>query len=339
MDNKKVKVSIVMTAYNSEMYIAETIKSILEQTYVDYELIIVDDGSTDSTTDIINSFFDNRITLICNNTNSGICFSSNRGIEAATGEYIARIDSDDICHKDRIEKQVEYLDSHDDIFMCAGSITRFKTGSKKQRKFIMGQNTEEIKFRLMYSNPICHSTVMFRREEYMSMLYCYKKYIHSQDYYLWTNFLVDGKKVAVINDCIVDYRENEFGITAVNGDEKNNIEAREIRKEYIKKMINNSEIESILIDVISGDINKYRFENYYGAIKYWANVCFEGCDTKSYIQEFVFDIMLKAQSIPFIHIIESVRKRCFGFNFFFTKRGLKLVYHSITNKHKFKINK
>lgn len=329
MDRRNVKVSVVMTAYNSEKYIAETIKSILEQTYVDYELIIVDDGSTDSTVDIINSFSDNRITLICNNTNSGICFSSNRGIEKAIGEYIARIDSDDICHVDRIEKQVAYLDSHSDVFMCASSITRFKTGSKKNNKLYLEQNTDEIKFRLMYSNPICHSTVMFRREEYMRMFYCYKKYVHSQDYYLWTNFLVDDKRVVVLGDCLVDYRENEFGITAVNGEEKNNIEALEIRKEYINNMIDNKDNATILLEVISGNIKKYKFEDYYYSIKYWASICFKGSEMEKYIQEFVYDVMIKANGLSICHIIDAIRYGCFNLKMFFSIRGIKLLCHCI----------
>lgn len=327
--NVKVKVSIVMTAYNSERYIAETIRSILEQTYSNFELIIVDDGSNDSTVDIINSFQDDRIILIRNRINSGICFSSNRGIEAAKGEYIARIDSDDICHKDRIEKQVIYLDMHNNIFMCAGSINKFKSGSKKNNKLDLGQNNEEIKFRLMYSNPICHSTVMFRRKEYISMLYCYKKYVHSQDYYLWTNFLADGKKVVILSDCLVDYRENEFGITAVNGEINNNIEALEIRKEYISKMIHNKDNATILLDAILGNIKKYQFEEYYNSIKYWASICFVGGETKQYIQEFVYDVMIKANEVKISHFFDAIRYGCFDIRFILSKRGLKAFCHCL----------
>ncbi len=113
------KVSVVMTTYNGEHFLSKAIESILQQSFTDLELIIVDDGSTDSSALIIRSFTarDSRVRGVFLNRNLGIPKAANRGLRATRGEYIARMDSDDLCHRDRLEKQVSYLDRHHDIYM------------------------------------------------------------------------------------------------------------------------------------------------------------------------------------------------------------------------------
>lgn len=109
------KISVVMPAYNAEKYIGEAIESILNQTFKDFEFIIINDGSVDHTKEIIREYNDPRIVLLENDKNRGIVLSLNKGLDAATGKYIARMDADDIALKNRFERQVEYLDEHKDI--------------------------------------------------------------------------------------------------------------------------------------------------------------------------------------------------------------------------------
>lgn len=106
------KVSVVMPAFNAEKYIREAVDSILNQTFTDFEFIIINDGSTDHTKEIILEYDDPRIVLLENEKNSGIVVTLNKGIQFARGEYIARMDSDDISLCNRIERQVLFLDSH-----------------------------------------------------------------------------------------------------------------------------------------------------------------------------------------------------------------------------------
>jgi glycosyltransferase involved in cell wall biosynthesis len=115
LEEKKIKVSCILRVYNGEKYIRESIDSTLNQTYKDFEFIIIDDGSTDNSVKIIESYKDSRIKLYKNEKNMGLSYATNRGIELAKGEYIALVDSDDVYYNTRLEKQVKYLDENMDV--------------------------------------------------------------------------------------------------------------------------------------------------------------------------------------------------------------------------------
>src|SRR4249919_3825300 len=115
-------VSVILPAYNCEKYIAKAIESVLHQTFTDLELIIINDGSTDRTEEIIRSFSDPRILYQVNNTNKGLVFTLNKGIDIAKGGYIARMDGDDICHPERLAKQKTFLDQNQEIATIASTI-------------------------------------------------------------------------------------------------------------------------------------------------------------------------------------------------------------------------
>src|SRR5580698_9685158 len=106
------KVTVLMPVYNGEKYIKEALESILQQTFIDFEFLIINDGSTDNSVSIIKSFNDNRIRLIHNEKNSGLVYSLNKGIGLSNGEYIARMDCDDVSIPERLEKQVGFLNSN-----------------------------------------------------------------------------------------------------------------------------------------------------------------------------------------------------------------------------------
>ena len=108
------KVTAVIPVYNREKYLRGAIESILAQTFTDFELLVIDDGSTDGSREAIRSYHDPRIRLMCNETNQGIPKTRNRGIQFARGEYLAFLDSDDWAYPERLAKQVAFLDSHPD---------------------------------------------------------------------------------------------------------------------------------------------------------------------------------------------------------------------------------
>src|SRR5688572_20456536 len=112
-------VTILMPAYNTALYISEAINSVLTQDFTDFELLIIDDGSTDDTVRIIKSFTDPRVRLI-RQKHAGIAAALNRGLQEAEGEYIARFDADDICLPGRLCRQVDFLESHPDYVICGG---------------------------------------------------------------------------------------------------------------------------------------------------------------------------------------------------------------------------
>ena len=111
-------VSVVMPVYNGEKYLKEAIDSVLSQSYQNIELVIVNDGSTDSGSQIVKKYTDPRIRFVENESNSGIVYSRNKGLESATGKYVATLDSDDIALPDRIEKQVLFLENNSEYGMC-----------------------------------------------------------------------------------------------------------------------------------------------------------------------------------------------------------------------------
>ncbi|NHJ46179.1 MAG: glycosyltransferase family 2 protein, partial [Asgard group archaeon] len=124
MSSSKIKVTVLMSVFNGEKYLREAIDSVLHQTFTDFEFLIINDGSTDNSVEIINSYDDERIHLVHNEQNIGLAASLNKGINLARGEYIARMDCDDINHQTRLEKQVKFMDKNPDIGLLS-SANRF----------------------------------------------------------------------------------------------------------------------------------------------------------------------------------------------------------------------
>lgn len=121
------KISVVMPTYNTEVSILkEAVDSILNQTFGDFEFIIIDDGSTNNSVEYLKSLQDQRVKIIRNDTNIGITKSLNIGLRAAKGKYIARMDSDDIAFPDRFEIQYAFMESHPDVFVCGAKVKHFK---------------------------------------------------------------------------------------------------------------------------------------------------------------------------------------------------------------------
>lgn len=162
---KKPKISVIMPVYNAEKYVRQTIDCILNQTYSDFELLIIDDCSTDGTMDIVNQIEDNRIRIIHNEKNSGIAHSRNVGLENANGEYIALMDNDDLSPLNRFEKEVEYLDKHLDIGVVGGSVISInEEGEDISCAVKMISNPLELWVDILFACPIANSSTMFRRE-------------------------------------------------------------------------------------------------------------------------------------------------------------------------------
>ena len=134
MQTKTPKISVLMSAYNSEKYISESIESILNQTFKDFEFIIINDGSSDNTAKIIQKYAekDERIRFINSKQNQGIIAALNPGFSMCRGEYIARMDSDDISLPKRFEKQIEYMDKHSECGVLGTSIIIFDKENSKE---------------------------------------------------------------------------------------------------------------------------------------------------------------------------------------------------------------
>lgn len=202
-------ISVIMPAYNAELFIGEAIESILNQTFTNYEFIIINDGSNDSTEKIIKRYKDTRIKYIKNKINLGLSETLNRGIDLATGNYIARMDADDISFPDRLTKQVTFLSNNPDYGVVG---CMYIVLDEKRKPFEIGgmdyRTDEEIKLALFSNNVFLHGETMFRRELLENILNPYNtKYNPCEDYKLWI-ILSKKTKFYILEDILYQYMIN-----------------------------------------------------------------------------------------------------------------------------------
>lgn len=188
------KISVIMGVYNCETTLGEAIDSILAQTYTDWELILCDDGSVDGTYTIAQKYgmqFPQKIKLFQNEKNLGLNATLNRCLSAADGEYIARMDADDLCDPKRFEVEVSYLQAHSQIAFVSSDMYFFDEAGTWGKT-----NTKEVpeKKDFLYGTPFCHAPCMVRKEAYLSVNgYSESKWLlRVEDYHLWMKMYVKG---------------------------------------------------------------------------------------------------------------------------------------------------
>ena len=245
--NVKPLISVLMPVYNCSKYIYNSTISILNQTFSDFELIIIDDCSTDNTVDILKKFNDERIVLIVKQKNTGITNSLNYALDIAKGKYLARMDGDDISNIDRLEKQYEFMESHPDVVLCGGGYEVIKSNYEHGQKgdifvqkasaatldvltrawirIFWGKGDIRIKtfkpyllhgellFDLATHCSFAHPTVMIKSEVLkMNKVKYNPKCEPAEDYEMWTKLSEYGK-LANIPDILIKYRIHEYQTT------------------------------------------------------------------------------------------------------------------------------
>lgn len=203
---EKSLVSVLMPAYNAEKYIGEAIESILNQTYKNFEFIIVDDCSTDNTIKVIEKYMkkDKRIKLYKNKENSGVAITLNNGLNYCSGKYIARMDSDDISLPKRFEKQMKLL-KETDADICSTNLVMF-SGKK-----IIGRRiyNKDISKTIFIESPIGHATVILKKELFKKYGNYVPKFNSAEDYDLWLRFYSKGCKFVLCDEFLYKYRQHE----------------------------------------------------------------------------------------------------------------------------------
>lgn len=203
-------VSIVMPAYNGEKYIGAAIEHILNQTYSNIELIIVEDCSTDNTLKIIEQIEDERLVLIKNNTNRGISYSTNLAIEKSHGKYIALHDDDDISALDRIEVSVDYMENHEEIdIVGGGSLIIDENDSIVKNNITPRSNPKVIKAMLLFKNlDFCNSTAMIRKKFLSDNNLKYRNdFLGMQDYQFYVEASKKGS-ISSVSNILLYYRQH-----------------------------------------------------------------------------------------------------------------------------------
>lgn len=204
--SKNPKVSVIMSVYNGERYLEEAIESVLNQTFTGFEFVIVSDGSTDNSLEIIKSYNDGRIRIINNKKNIGLTRSLNKALKQAKGKYIARMDADDVSLSKRLEKQYKFMEEHKDIALSGAGVLYIDGYGKEMGTAVNPQKPDTIKkFFFAGKIPCFHPTWIFRKE-LLETIKNYRNLPTSQDYDFIARILYRGLKVSNTEECLLEYR-------------------------------------------------------------------------------------------------------------------------------------
>jgi len=227
-------VTIFMNTYNGEKYLDQSIRSILSQTYTNFEFIIMDDCSTDSSVNIIKSYTDPRIQLIANQKNMGHTYGLNYALENATGKYVANMDQDDISLPIRIATQVEFMETHPNIAMCGTWVKTIGSGRGYVNRLFT--DPEDIKANLLFYSSIAHPSVMFRKSDTDAYGFRYKELggVIDSDYSMWVE-MTNSCLIANIPKVLFRYRINPLGLSHTYSTEQR-AGAANIKKIQLEKM-------------------------------------------------------------------------------------------------------
>lgn len=206
------KITVLMPAYNAGKYIREAIESVLQQTHRNFELLIVNDGSTDDTVSVVLSFNDPRIALV-NKEHEGIAQSLNTGLRLADSHYVARFDADDICMPDRLEKQFNFLEDHPDYVLTGCDAEYILENGEYLFSFkCIAHSNEEIQRNMYVYCPFIHSSVMYKKHEVIKAG-GYNAHAHNfEDYLLWTALAKMGK-MQNLREPLIKVRFNPASVT------------------------------------------------------------------------------------------------------------------------------
>lgn len=256
-----MKLSVVMSTYNREHLVGQTIESVLNQTFHDFEFIIIDDASCDKTCDLIKNYNDSRIKLFKNKENRGCTFNYHVAQNLAKGKYIAHIDDDDIAFPQRFEKQIEFLENNADINLLGSFIETF--GENKRPSWVFYSDSEMLDFTMNFYNPICHSSIMY------DSAFVRKNFINydinckcAQDYDFYKQFILKGGKLANLNEILVKYRMHPKRLTDEHVTQQIQIDvANKVKSELLSRFFNLEDCEKFSDLLNDFPYNNYNFEN------------------------------------------------------------------------------
>lgn len=210
-------VTVLMAVRNGERFLRETIDSILNQHFDDFEFLVVDDASTDGTQAILRSYRDPRIRVLVNEQHLGLSRSLNRGIGEARGRYIARTDADDISEPERLARQVQLLDGRPDIALVGSCYTIIDEEGRETGRRWVPCDQHEIRWMLQFCNAFAHSAVMLRRQVLNTVGHYDESLAYAMDYDLWLRIAARGR-VGNLNEFLLRWRTSPASLTSTLGD-------------------------------------------------------------------------------------------------------------------------
>jgi len=245
------EISVIMSVYNGETYLEEAIESVLGQTFKNWELVVINDCSTDSTGKILEAFAlkDERIKVHTNEVNLRLPASLNKAISLSSGKYIARMDADDICLPQRLEKQYKFMEENTHVSMSSCRFMTVKNGVYMSGGAGGRCDNDALKTMLLVSNPILHPGVIAKSEvmkklNYDTTLTC------TEDLELWTRMAMEGFKMEILPECLLIYRLHDKQITSTTL-ERQHTEVVKIQQKYYETLFGKMD-EDMLAFYISG---------------------------------------------------------------------------------------
>ncbi len=226
------KISVIMSVYNGEDYLSEAVESVLNQTFRNFELIIINDCSTDRTAEILSGFAaaDERVKVHTNEVNLRLPSSLNKAISFARGKYVARMDADDISLPDRLEKQFQFMEENPEVALSSCRFMTLKNGFISSGGCGGKCDEETIKALLLVTNPILHPGIIAKTDVIKSLGYD-KSFTCTEDMELWTRFVMTGQTVRLLPEYLMIYRLHDKQITGTTL-EKQHKEVVAIQKRY-----------------------------------------------------------------------------------------------------------
>lgn len=301
---KKPLVTVFIPIYNCEKYLKECLDSIINQTYKNLDILLIDDGSTDNSLNIIGKYNDDRIRIIKNKENMGIPFVRNIGLNEAKGKYLAIMDSDDIALLNRIEEQVKFLELNEHI---DGIGSYYKIiGRKINRNVKLTSDLEEIKIGLIFANQIGNPTGMIRMDRIRALgLHYNNKYFVAQDYDFWFQLSKVGN-ITIIPKVLLKYRVGHGNISKTS----------KVKKSNERKKI---------LDLIHNDILDYYEFEFTDAEKKLFNNLFSDNSQNDFVYNNKFEIKEMIEKMIYINNKKSI------FNEYkFNKIIKKYIFSSIS---------
>jgi glycosyltransferase involved in cell wall biosynthesis len=247
------KISIILPAFNAITYLPQAVESILAQTYRNFELLVIDDGSTDGTAAYLRSVTDPRLVVVTNETNIGITESLNKAVDLASGDYIARMDADDLAMPHRLERQVQFLEANEYDLVSARAYTLNKF---PRRTFGTALNEHEVSLCLLFFNPVVHPLVLGKAEVFRQFRYV-KDFEWAEDYYLWTRMALNGVRIGIDSAPLLLYRLHS-GQVSVSKQQRQIALTDAVRENYFRSKLENSGLDAEIADQMPA-IERFRF--------------------------------------------------------------------------------
>lgn len=217
IDEQKNLITVLMPVFNSGLFVKEAIESILNQSYQNFEFLIINDGSTDQSHAIISSFSDSRIKYINNEVNKGIVDTLNEGLKLSKGRYIARMDADDIALPNRLSKQVNFLAANPTYKLCGSRAIAIDIYGKEINNLNRPQHSAKIKVFNLFRNAFIHPTIMADAETIKKFAYS-EDFKYAEDYFLFSQITM-SYPVANLRQRLLQYRIHEESITSTKREE------------------------------------------------------------------------------------------------------------------------